>query len=147
MVKKHGLRAAFRYSLIVFSVGMLIMYVCCMYHTAVSETALTFIALGGGILVSFALGSFFSITYTVPTHLARRELLQNGKDVASKYFAVQGLFEGVAAGIATGIILVTLKSNDVIQLLPIIVCVACAIAFVMTFWLPKALSNIGKGKN
>ena len=146
VVKKHGLRAAFRYSLIVFSLGMLVMFACCMIHTQISPLGLTLIAICGGVSVSFALGSFFSITYTVPTQLARRELIEKGNDVASMYFAVQGLFEGVAAGIATGIILVTLKNYNIIHVLPIIVCIACGIAFVMTFWFPKSLSYIGKEK-
>jgi hypothetical protein len=60
------------------------------------------------------------------------------------YFAVQGLFEGIAAGIATGFILVTLKKYDVIQLLPLIVILASAGTFIMTLKLPKAVSLIGK---
>lgn len=143
VVKKHGIAAAFRYSLIIFSFGMLIMFMCCMFHQNFDELTLTLIAIFGGISVSFALGSFFSITYTVPTYLARRELLQKGNDVASMYFAVHGLFEGIAAGIATGFILVTLKNYGVIELLPIIVILACAVAFIMTFKLPKIVKEIG----
>ena len=151
VIKKYGLATAFRYSLIVFSLGMIVMYICCKTHQNFDELTLTMIAILGGIFVSFALGSFFSITYTVPTYLARRELETKGADVASMYFAVQGLFEGVAAGIATGLILVTLKDQKAIELLPIIVCIASMIAFVMSFFLPKVVSLMGKknkeGKN
>jgi MFS family permease len=144
VVKKYGIAAAFRYSLVIFSIGMLIMFLCCILHQHFDELTLTLIAIFGGISVSFALGSFFSITYTVPTNLAKRELDEKGNDVASMYFAVQGLFEGIAAGIATGFILVTLKKYDVIQLLPLIVILASAGTFIMTLKLPKAVSLIGK---
>ena len=60
------------------------------------------------------------------------------------FFAVQGLFEGVAAGIATGFILVNLKKLDVIFLLPIIVAVCCMIAFAMSFAFPKEIAFLGK---
>lgn len=144
VIKKYGLATAFRYSLIVFSLGMIVMYICCKTHQNFDELTLTLIAILGGIFVSFALGSFFSITYTVPTYLARRELETKGTDVASMYFAVQGLFEGVAAGIATGFILVTLKDQKAIDLLPIIVCGVSMIAFVMSFFLPKVVSLMGQ---
>ena len=90
-------------------------------------------------------GSFFSITYTVPTSLAKAEYERTGKTVATMYFAVEGLFEGIAAGIATGFILVNLKAYDVISLLPIIVAICCAIAFGISFVFPKSIKELGKG--
>ncbi len=144
VVKKYGLAAAFRYSLIIFSLGMLIMYICCKIHPSLEKWQLTMIAILGGIFVSFALGSFFSITYTVPTHLAQKEYERTGNGVSSMYFAVEGLFSGIASGIATGLILVTLKNHDVIELLPLIVIGCSAIAFGMTFGFPKIISKMGK---
>ena len=144
VVKKFGLATGLRYSLIIFSLGMLIMFICCMTHQNLTELQLTLIAIFGGILVSFAIGAFFSITYTVPTHLAQKEFERTGNGVSGMYFAVQGLFEGVAAGIATGLILVTLKDHNVIELLPLIVIGACAICFGMSFGLPKIVSKMGK---
>ena len=146
VVKKYGIAIAYRYSLIIFSLGMIIMFLCCMFHAQMQPLHLNLIAILGGIFVSFSLGSFFSITYTVPTTLANREFAKTGNGVSGMYFAVQGLFEGIAAGIATGLILVTLKKHDVIQLLPIIACVACGITFVLTMFFPKELSTIGKVK-
>jgi len=144
VVKKYGLAIAFRYSLIIFALGMGVMFLCCMIHTHLAEWQLTLIAVLGALFVSFGLGSFFSINYTVPTSLARTELQTNGKDVASMYFAAQGLFEGVAAGIATGVILVQLKAHNVIWLLPVIASCLALIAFGMSFALPKQVRHIGK---
>lgn len=146
LVKKKGLGFAYRYSLGIFSVGMMVMYVCTLVADKVSNLQLTLIALGGGLLVSFAIGAFFSINYTVPTHLAKHEFEATGKSVATMLFAVQGVFEGVAAGIATGFILVNLKKYDVISLLPMIVAAACMIAFFMSFKFPKLIGMMGKNE-
>ena len=147
IIKKRGLGFAYRYSLAIFSVGMLVMYFCNINSDQLTSLQLTLIALFGGILVSFALGAFFSITYTVPTQLAHREMQLKGISVSSMYFAIQGLFEGIAAGIATGIILVTLKANDVISLLPLIVMACCGIAFAVSFAFKKELAFLGQEGN
>ena len=60
------------------------------------------------------------------------------------YFAIQGIFEGVAAGIGTGLILVALKDNEVIYLLPVVILICTVIAFIMSLFFPKAISEIGK---
>ena len=59
-------------------------------------------------------------------------------------FAVQGLFEGIAAGIATGVILTSLKWADQIWLLPIIAIVCCIIAFCMSFAFSDEVAFMGK---
>ena len=144
IVKKKGLGFGYRYVLSLFSVGMIVMLICNLFGNQMSKGLLTAIAICGGVVVSFAIGTFFSVTYTVPTKLAQWELETTGKSVATMLFAVQGLFEGIAAGIATGFILVALKANDCIFLLPIIVVVCCMIAFVMSFKFNKTISNMGK---
>ena len=60
------------------------------------------------------------------------------------YFAVQGLFEGIAAGIATGPILTLLKDKDVIYLLPVVVIVCCLTALVMSFFFPEDIKYMSK---
>lgn len=144
IVKKKGLGFAYRYVLSVFSIGMLIMFFCNINSKNMTELQLTLVAICGGIFVSFAIGAFFSITYTVPSHLAVNEEKRSGKKIASMLFAVQGLFEGVAAGVATGLILVALKANDVIALLPIIVAVCCMAAFGMSFAFKPEIAYMGK---
>ncbi len=145
-VKRKGLGFAYRYILAVYSIGMIIMYICNINSSSLSQTHLTLIAILGGIFVSFAIGAFFSVTYTVPTHLAQKEFETTGKSVATMLFAVQGVFEGVASGIATGIILVTLKNYNMISLLPIIVAACCMTAFFMSFAFPKVIALMGQNK-
>ena len=146
IVKRKGLGFAYRYILSIFSVGMIIMYICTVCTPLLSEFQLTLIAIFGGILVSFAIGAFFSVTYTVPSHIAHVEAKTTGKNVASMLFAVQGVFEGIASGIATGFILVTLKNFRIISFLPIIVAVCCMAAFGMSFIFPKTIAFMGKGE-
>ena len=144
VIKKHGFANAYRYSLVIFAMGMVVMFLCWLFRNDMTPLIKYLVAIVGGVFVSFALGSFFSITYTVPTYLAKKEFDEKGYNVSSMYFAVQGLFEGVAAGIGTGIILVNLKNYDVIQLLPIIVAICAGVAFVMSFFFAKHLANMGK---
>lgn len=144
IVAKRGLGFGYRYALSIFSVGMLVMFLCTQIHPLVDELTLTLIAILGGVLVSFAIGTFFSITYTVPSFLAQKEFEETGKSVSSMFFAVEGLFEGIAAGIATGFILVALKDTRTIFLMPIIVAAACMTAFVLSFFLPGAVNMLGK---
>ena len=97
-----------------------------------------------GILVSFAIGAFFSVTYTVPSFLAAEQSKEIGRNISSMYFAVQGLFEGVAAGFATSVLLVFLKRQGYVEYMTIIVALFCMIAFVMSFFLPEKVVMMGK---
>jgi hypothetical protein len=144
IVKKFGLGVGYKFVLTIFSLGMGIMLLCFAIADIVAPIVVTLIAVFGGIFVSFSLGAFFSITYVVPANLAQQELEKRGNGVSGMYFAVQGLFEGIAAGIATGPILTLLKDKDIIYLLPIVVIVCCVIALSMSFFFPKEIALMGK---
>ena len=146
-VKKKGLGFAYRYVLTIFSIGMLVMYLCYVCSSFLDGLGLTLIALFGGIFVSFAIGAFFSVTYTVPSLFAELEYQKTGKGVSGMLFAVQGLFEGVAAGIATGPILTMLKDLEIVSILPLIVMGVCAVSFIMTFKFKPELAYMGKKDN
>ena len=60
------------------------------------------------------------------------------------YFAVQGIFEGIAAGIATGVILTALKNFNCIWLLPIIACITCVFGFLMSYGFNNDIRFMGK---
>ena len=140
IVKKKGLGFGYRYVLLMFSAGMSIMFLC---HN-VPKNVLLPLAMFCGILVSFAIGAFFSITYTVPSFLAAEQSKEIGRNISSMYFAVQGLFEGVAAGFATSVLLVFLKRQGYVEYMTIIVAFFCMIAFVMSFFLPEKVVMMGK---
>lgn len=141
IMKKHGLGVAYRYILLVYSAGMALMGLCNFIPTSLLYP----FAISCSLIVSFSIGAFFSVTYTVPSQraAARKE---NSETASSMYFAIQGLFEGASAGLASGVLLVFLKQNGYISLLTVIVAVACMMAFVMSFFLPKSITQIGKQK-
>ena len=147
LIKKYGLGIAFKYILIMFSIGMIVIFLCGWYAKDLSELGKNAIAIVGAVFASFAIGAFFSVSYLVPSRLAQIESEKRGASVSSMYFAVEGLVEGIAAGIATGPILVFLKEGgdgSYISYLPIVVAVACMIAFGLSFAFPKSVSQMGK---
>ncbi len=149
LVKKRGLQFGFQYALLVYSAGMILMFFCQKPELSpigigVPEWLLTPVALLGGIIVSFAIGAFFSVSYTVPSQLAAEENARTGNCASSMYFAVEGLFEGVAAGLASGPMLVFLKEHSGISYMTLIIAQACLTAFVLTLFLPKSISLLGK---
>ena len=143
VVKKKGLKYAYQYVILMFALGMSLMFFCRMLDKSIMLP----VAILCSIIVSFAIGAFFSVSYTVPSHLAAEENKRSGICASSMYFAVQGLFEGISAGSATGLILVFLKQNDLIQYMTIIVAAFCVIAFIIAFFLPKSIAFIGKDKH
>ena len=148
IVKKYGIGVGYRYSLVLFALGMVVMLVCHQIAPKLTENRdliLTLIALFGGIMVSFALGTFFSAAYTIPTHLAKIEYETKGVTVSPMYFAVDGLFGGISGGLATGPILVWLKQTD-IAYLPLVVVVTTGAAFGMSLAFPKVISKMGIAK-
>lgn len=141
IVKSRGLGFAYRYILLVYSVGMALMGLCGL----IPENLLYPFAIACSLIVSFSIGAFFSVTYTVPSQRAAARKEEN-ETASSMYFAIQGLFEGASTGVASGLILVFLKQNGYVSSLTVIVAVACMIAFGMSFFFPKSISQIGKQK-
>ena len=147
--KRFGFRIGYQYVLLTFALGMALMGLLVWLCPPVAEGSsppLWFVlgAMGCGVIVSFAIGAFFSVSYTIPSQLAAEENKKGIVCASSMFFAVQGLFEGVSAGIATGPILVFLKETQNTQWTTIVVAGLCMIAFVMAFFLPKSVANIGK---
>ncbi len=140
IIKRKGLRFAYQYCLLVFSVGMTLMF----FTRYMPEAVMLPMALVAAVTTSFAIGAFFSVSYTVPAQLAAEENERSAVCASSMYFAVQGIFEAVAAGIGSRIILNLLKSIDCVILLPLIVSGCCMAAFVMAFFLPQSIARIGK---
>lgn len=144
IVNKKGLGFAYRYILLVFALGMGLMGFCRLVPASIIYPYAIFCSL----VVSFAIGAFFSITYTVPSHRAALRV-EESKTASSMYFAIQGLFEGVSAGIGTGVILVFLKQSEAVlgfDLMPymtVIVAVLCVIACIMSLRLPKSIVKLG----
>ena len=141
MTRRKGIVFALQTCLVVFSVGMALMIFC---DKMPSHTAKFIYAICCALITSFSIGSFFSVTYSIPSQLAQEEEQKSGMPVATMYFAIQGLFGAVAAGLAQGPILVTLKQNGWVKHLTLVVALACMLAFVIAIFLPKHVKQQGK---
>ncbi len=140
IIRKKGFRAAYMTIVAIYGFGMGLMYLC----RKVTDPWLTIIALCCGIIVSFSIGAFFSVTYTIPSQLAEEANKKGVACASSMYFAMQGLFEAISAAFAGSIILVFLKQNDLVQYMTLIISGFCAVAFVMSIFLPKSMAYLGK---
>ena len=140
IIKKHGFRTAYKTIVAIYGVGMGLMFFC---HK-VADPWLTIIALCCGIIVSFSIGAFFAVTYTIPSQLAEEANKKGIACASSMYFAMQGLFEAVSASIAGSVILVTLKQTGTVKYMTLIITACCVAAFIMASFLPKSLAYLGK---
>ena len=139
IMNKRGLGFSYRYILLVFSFGMGLMGLV----RFIPEGLVYPFAIFCSLIVSFSIGAFFSITYTVPSH--RAALRKGEKETASSmYFAIQGLFEGASTGVASGLILVFLKQNGFIPYMTLLVAAICMTAFFLSYLLPRSISQIGR---
>lgn len=150
IIKKHGFGAAFRYTLITYAIGMIAMFFVGLMGAGTAKTVL---AVVGGLISSLAIGAMFAVAYSIPSQLAAEEEEKTGVTNSAMYFAVQGLFSGVATGIGTGVVLTALKkgaegvtqvSSNPVAYITLIAGVGCLVAFVLTFILPKHLMKLGK---
>lgn len=170
---RYGFGTAFRYALITFSVGMLSLFGVSFIPTEgtlitfsvgmSSFFGMSFISAGAvrtvlsvlaGILCSLAIGALFSVAYSVPSQLAADEEKKTGIANSAMYFAVQGLFSGVATAIGSYVVLNALKAaagsiSDTSSVNPIyfITAVSAAgtlLSFALTYMLPRSLVDMGK---
>ena len=141
LVKKFGLKVGYQYSVLIFASGMALMILC---NGIIPEQYMTIFAICCAVIVSFGIGTFFSVTYLIPSQLASEANLAGQPCASSMYFAIQGLFEAVSAAFASHVILVFLKQNGGVPYLTCIVAVCCLAAFILSFFMPKSMAVIGK---
>ena len=141
IVRKRGIQSGFVFSLISFAIAMALMAVC-NQDIITNGTLRLVLAILGGLVASFGIGCFFSISYTIPSHLAVLQKRETGDSNPAMYFAVQGLFSGIATAIATGLVWVNLKVHYA-WAMPIIVFAATALALGLSFLLPKNINSVG----
>ncbi len=108
---------------------------------AIAKTILSIIT---GIISSFGIGAMFSVAYSVPSELAAEEEKRTGVSNAAMYFAVQGLFAGVASGIGGQAVLTWMKTADVVKYMTLVCSIAVLVAFLLSFMLPKSVTMMGK---
>lgn len=153
VVKKKGVGFAYRYILITFAAAMALMTSA----NFLPDSAKMAVGIVSALIASFSIGAFFSVGYTVPAHIAAESNRKSGIMTSSMIFAVQGLFEGVSAGVASGILLTYIKDHDghlaetgnwfeTVRLagyIPAAVAFFCILACILTVFVPKSISRLG----
>ena len=145
IVRKHGIRAGYIFSLAAYMLAMAVLGFSSKQMIP-DTTVRVIVACLGGVLSSFGTGCFFSINYTIPSTLAAIEKKETGISHPAMYFAIQGLTGALATALATGIIWVNLKANDLLWLTPIVVIAGSIVSLVATKFMSKQICNIGKAK-
>ena len=146
--RKKGFGFAFRYALLTYSLGMILMYFVGSMASGMSKTILSVCC---GVCCSLAVGALFAVAYSVPAQLAAEEEEKTGISNSAMYFAVQGLFSGVATGFATGVVLTALKgaetdNSGAMIYLTLIAGLGTLAAAVLTVILPKSILQMGKSE-
>ena len=141
LTRRFGFGFSYRYILIIFAVGMLAMFGVSLLPAGTLKMVL---AICTGLISSFGIGAMFSVAYSVPSQLAAEEEKKTGVSNAAMYFAVQGLFAGVAAGIGGGAVLTLLKTQEIVRYMTPICALGVLVAFFLSYILPKSIQNMGK---
>ena len=141
LTKKLGFGFSYRYTLVIFAVGMAAMFAVSYLEAGTLKTILAIVT---GLISSFGIGAMFSVAYSVPSELAAEEEKRTGISNAAMYFAVQGLFAGVASGIGGQAVLTLMKTNNVVKYLTLVCAIAVLVAFALSFLLPKSVTQMGK---
>lgn len=151
LLHSKGFVFAYRYTLIMYAIGMLLMF----GSAFLPGTAKMVCSISTGIINSFSIGAMFAVAYSVPAQLAADEEKETGRSHAAMYFAVQGLFAGIATGIATGLVLTGLKklSKDAtagavtpMWFMTLICAGVILISLALTVFLPESLKKLGLKK-
>ena len=146
IVRKRGIQSGLIFSLVSFALAMAIMGICNRKIIG-NDTVRLVVAILGGLVASFGIGCFFSISYTIPSHLAVLQKKETGESNPAMYFAVQGLFSGIATAISTGLVWVNLKDIGYAWIMPLVVFAATALALGLSFLLPKRINTVGMDGN
>ena len=148
IIKKKGFGFAFRYVLLTYAAGMICMFLVGLL--APNGMIKTVAAIVSGIICSFAVGALFAVAYSIPSQLAADEEKETGVSHSAMYFAIQGVFSGVATGLAQYGVLTLLKKLSegktgftAMGFMTLICGVGMIVSFICTFFLPKQITHIG----
>ena len=149
IIKKKGFGFAFRYVLLTYGAGMVCMFFVGLINPELN-TLRTVLSIVSGIICSFAVGALFAVAYSVPSQLAADEEQETGVSHSAMYFAIQGVFSGVATGLAQGVVLVALKKASeghtglaAMSFMTLICGLGMLVSFICTFFLPRQITHIG----
>lgn len=149
LISKKGFKFAFQYTLLIFALGMLAFFGISLLNT--SGTVKMILGMVCGVCSSFSIGAMFAVAYSIPSQLAADDEKRTGISHSAMYFAVQGLFSGIASGIGGTAILTLLKKTVLFEMpstfyITVVAAIASLVAFGLAFLLPKSVADLGKEK-
>jgi GPH family glycoside/pentoside/hexuronide:cation symporter len=125
--KKKGAKWAFRLSLLIFALAMLIFPLgWTRLNMPLSPLMIGIIA--GGV-ASFSIGVFFTIPYAFPAQIAATEAEETGRDRAGMYFAVQGVINQFMGSLAGSVLALLLNWRLGVVVIGPIAAVTCIVAY------------------
>lgn len=146
LVVKKGFKFAYQYTLLVFSLAMTSFFLVSLLAQGTLKLVLSIIC---GLISSFSVGAMFAVAYSIPSQIAADDEKKTGISHGAMYFAIQGLFAGIASGIGGTAILTLLKKTEFFGhkgtfYITITAAVACLVSFALAFFLPKTIATLGK---
>ncbi len=106
---KKGIRFTFQTCLLAFAVAILSFDFASLYVTGGNKTVQMIIACVGGVLGSWAIGSFFMMPYMVPAQISSVEEKLTGKNHSAMYFAAQAVTTSIAGAISSSLVYENIK--------------------------------------
>ena len=106
---KKGIRFTFQTCLLAFAVAILSFDFASLYVTGGNKTIQFIIACLGGVIGSWAIGSFFMMPYMVPAQISSVEEKLTGTNHSAMYFAAQAVTTSIAGAISASLIYENIK--------------------------------------
>jgi glycoside/pentoside/hexuronide:cation symporter, GPH family len=100
--RRKGAKYAFRVSLLVFAVAMLLYPLG--WQKLNFPVPPIWVGIIAGLIGSFSIAAFFTIPYAFPAHIAAVEAERTGKNRAGMFFAVQGVINQFVGSVAGSIL-------------------------------------------
>ena len=107
--KRKGIRFTFQTCLIAFAIAILSFDFASLYVTGGVKWVQYIIGCLGGVIGSWAIGSFFMMPLLVPAQISSVEEKLTGKNHSAMYFAAQAVTTSVAGAIASSLVYENIK--------------------------------------
>ncbi len=174
---KKGMRFTFQTCMLAFAFAILSFFFASTFVTGGNKPVQYIIACTGGILGSWAIGSFFMMPIMVPSQISSVEEKLTGKNHSAMYFAAEAVVSSVVGAISSSLIYENIKMlfidkangkivwaedmaeactklgaddtvfNLGVLIVPFIVFIACIGGFFLAFRMPKNYSTDVVAKN
>jgi len=107
---KKGIRFTYQTCLLCFAVCILTFIIASTYVMGDNTTLKMIIGAIGGIVGSWAIGSFFMMPYMIPAQISSVEEKLTGKNHSAMYFAAQAVTTSIVGAVASSLIYENIKT-------------------------------------